>query len=71
MDIFRGDSNEYTQHTNINKKENHPKLCQIQSCLQLWDFLLGIQERVRKSRGKRAVSVRATVVLLYIQPVFH
>ena len=29
-------------------------------------FLLGTQERVRNSRGKRAISVRATEVLLYI-----
>ena len=28
-------------------------------------FFLGIQERVRNSRGKRAISVRATEVLLY------
>ena len=34
-------------------------------CLQLWDFFLGTQERVRNSRGKRAISVRATEVLLY------
>ena len=33
--------------------------------LQLWDFYLGTQERVRNSRGKRAISVRATEVLLY------
>ena len=30
------------------------------------DFLLGTQERVRNSRGKRAISVRATEVLLYL-----
>ena len=28
-------------------------------------FFQGTQERVRKSRGKRAISVRATEVLLY------
>ena len=28
-------------------------------------FLLGIQESVRNSRGKQAISVRATEVLLY------
>ena len=33
--------------------------------LQLWDFFQGTQERVRNSRGKRAISVRATEVLLY------
>ena len=29
-------------------------------------FLLGIQQRVQTSRGKRAISVRPTQVLLYI-----
>ena len=29
-------------------------------------FLLGTQERVRNSRGKRAISVRAIEVLLYL-----
>ena len=33
--------------------------------LQLWDFFQGTQEGIRKSRGKRAISVRATEVLLY------
>ena len=28
-------------------------------------FLLGTKERVRNSRGKRAIGVRATEVLLY------
>ena len=32
--------------------------------MQLWDFCQGTQERVRNSRGKRAISVRATEVLL-------
>ena len=44
------------------KNENHP---QIILNLQLLDFSLGTQERVRNSRGKRAISVRATEVLLY------
>ena len=30
------------------------------------DFFQGTQERVRNSRGKRAISVRAIEVLLYI-----
>ena len=30
-------------------------------------FFQGTQERVRNSRGKRAISVRATEVLLYIE----
>ena len=33
--------------------------------LQLWDLFHGTQERVRKSRGKRAISVRGIEVLLY------
>ena len=57
------DSNEYTQYTIFHtKKENHLNQ-------QLWDFFQGTQERVRKSRGKRAISVRATEGLLYIAPV--
>ena len=61
----RGDSNEYTKHTNFNiKKKNHHKLSQIQLFLQLWDFYLETQERVRNSRGKRAISLRATEGLL-------
>ena len=47
------------------KKENHTKLSQI--CRQ-GIFFLGTQERVRSSRGKRAISVRATEVLLYFRP---
>ena len=35
------------------------KSTQIISNLQLWDFFLGTQERVRNSHGKRAISVRA------------
>ena len=34
--------------------------------LQLWVFFHGAQERVRNSRGKRAISVRANKGLLYI-----
>ena len=59
----RGDSNEYTQHTtfNILKKItlNYPKSTAI-------GFFPGTQERVRNSRGKQAISVRATEVLLYV-----
>ena len=58
-----GDSNEYTQPTifSIKKKISlsYPKS-------EAMDFFLGTQERVRKSRGKRAISVRATEVLLYM-----
>ena len=60
----RGDSNEYTQYTiiNINKK--------IILYLQLLAFFKGTQERVRNIRGKRAIRVRATEVLLYVQYIF-
>ena len=55
----RGDSDEYTQHTifNIKRKssKNYPKSAAM-------GFFLGTQERARNSRGKRAISVRATEV---------
>ena len=54
----RGDSNEYTQYTIFNLKR---KITLIIPNLQLWDFFQGTQERVRNSRGKRAVEV-----LLYL-----
>ena len=58
-----GDSNEYTQYTFFNiKKENHTKF----SNLHLREFFLGTQERVGNSHGKRAISVRAIEVLLYM-----
>ena len=34
--------------------------------LQVWDFFQGTKERVRNSRGKRAISVRTTEDLLYL-----
>ena len=56
----RGDSNEYTRHTIFNMKKkttlNYPKIAAM-------EFFQGIQEQVRNSRGKRAISVRATEVL--------
>ena len=59
----RGDSDEYTQYTIFNIKG---KPTVIISNLQLWDFFLGTQARVRNSHGKRAISVRAIEVLLYV-----
>ena len=56
----RGDSNEYIQYTIFYMKKK--KILN----LQLWDLFQGTQERVRNSRGKRAISVRAIEVLLYI-----
>ena len=61
----RGDSNVNTQYTIfIIKKENHSRLCSICS---YGIFSLGTREQVRNSGGKRAISVRATEVLLYIK----
>ena len=58
----RGESNEYTQYTifSIKKKEialQYPKSAAM-------GFFHRTQERVRNNRGKRAISVRATEVLL-------
>ena len=64
----RGDSNECTQHTvySIKKKItlNYPKSA-------VKEFFLGTQERVRNSRGKRAISVRAIEVLLYLNSIIN
>ena len=43
--------------------KKHLKLSQIRSC---GIFFEGTEERVRNSRGKRAISVRAIEVLLYL-----
>ena len=58
----RGDSNEYKQYTIFNMKTKST-LNYFKSASM--GFFLGTQERVRNSRGKRAISVRATEVLLY------
>ena len=61
----QGDSNVHTQYTIfIIRKENHPRLSQICS---YGIFFQGAQERVRNRHGKRAISVRATEVLLYLK----
>ena len=55
----RGDSNEYTQYTiSQYEKEKSPY---IFPNLQLWGLFQGTQERVRNSRGKRAI--RSSTVL--------
>ena len=55
-----------TQHTIINIKKkislNYPKYNNVCSYVI---FFLGTQQRVRKIRGDRTISVRATEVLLY------
>ena len=60
--LHRGDSNEYPQYIIFNIKKhitlNYPKSAAM-------GFFQGTQEQVRNSRGKRAISVRATEVLLY------
>ena len=61
----RGDSNKYTQHTIINIKK---KIILNYSKSVAMGFSQGTQERVRNSRGKRAISVRATEVPLYVNP---
>ena len=58
----RGDSNVYTQYTIFIIKK---KITPDYSNSAAMGFFLGTQERVRNSRGKRAISVRATEVLLY------
>ena len=59
----RGDSNEYTQYPVFNK---NGKSHSIIPNPKPRDFLLGTQERVRNSRGKRATSIRAIELLLYM-----
>ena len=49
------------------KKEFHPKSSQI---CNNGIFCQDTQEGVRNSHGKRAISVRATEVLLYITKLF-
>ena len=60
----RGDSYEYTQYTTLNIKKKttliYPKTAAMGFLFQ------GTQERVRNSLSKRAISVRATEVLLYL-----
>ena len=58
-----GDSNEHTHYTIFNIKK---EVTQIHPESSAMGFLPGTQERARNSRGKRAISVLATGVLLYI-----
>ena len=61
------DSNEHTQHAIINIKKkitlNYPKYNNVCS---YGNFSLGTRERVRNSRGKLAIGIRAIEVLLYV-----
>ena len=58
-----GDSNECTQYIVFNIKK---KITLNYPTFAAKGFFPGTQERVRNSHGKRAISVRATEVLLYI-----
>ena len=60
----RGDSNEYTHYTIFNVEN---KIIQKYLKSAAMGFLFQwTQEQVRNSHGKRAISVRATEVLLYM-----
>ena len=62
----RGDSYDYTQYIIFNTKRiidlNYLKSAAM-------GFFLGTQARVRNSHGKRASSVRAIEVLLYVYTI--
>ena len=47
----------------LSKKEEKTTLNYLKPALD--EFFLGTQERARNNRGKRAIGVRATEVLLY------
>ena len=71
----RGDSDVYTRHAIfIIKKKITPEYSKSAA---MGFFFKGTQEQVRNSHGKRAISVRATGVLLYLGiqiehiPYFH
>ena len=60
----RGDSNVYTQHAIISiKKKITLNYLKYNNVCSYGSFSLGTQERVRKSRGKRAIGIRAIEVL--------
>ena len=59
----RGNSNEYTQYTIFNILK---KITLKYSKSASMGFFPVTQRRVRNSRGKRAISVRAIEVLMYI-----
>ena len=61
----RGDSNVYTRYTIFIIKRKSPQI--ILNLQLMYFFFSGIQEQVRNSCGKRASSVLATDVLLYIE----
>ena len=63
----RGDSNEYTQYTIFNIKRKINLNCLKSAAIVFFiGIFQGTQAPVRNSHGKRAISVRAIEVLLYI-----
>ena len=58
--LHRGNSNEYSQYKKLKISLNYNESAGI-------GFFQGTEERVRNSRGKRAISVLATEVLLYAE----
>ena len=65
----RGDSNEYIQYTIFKTKKEKKKITlnyHKWACDGTLPRDSRTQERVRNNRGKRAISVRATEVLLYL-----
>ena len=65
------DYNEFTQHTIISIKKKSPEIIPNTIISAAMGFVfLGTQERVRNSRGIRAISVQATEVLLYIWKIY-
>ena len=62
---YRGDSNEYIQYTIINVQRKSPEIIPntIMSAA-IGAFWLGTRDRVRNSRDYRAITARATGVLL-------
>ena len=59
--------NEYTKHIIFNiKKRKSPLIIPNIIMSAAMGFFLGTQERVRNIRGKRAIGVRATEVLLVV-----
>ena len=64
----RGNSNVYKQYTIFIIKK---KITPDYSKSAAMGFFLGTQERVRNSRGKPAISVPATEVLLYTSFFLH
>ena len=68
----RGDSNEYTQQAiiNIKKRKSLEIIPNTIMSAAMGLLLLGTQERVRNCRDERAISVRASEVLLHFRGTY-